>query len=107
MKPTKYRLAIRGIIIGFWVAIAGFVPFRIHEAKSYMQFQIDRLALNGTSGYEIYETDYFSYADYFGFACLTVKARRKDSRPTEYGDGYHYIEIDFPWVPFNTPVHRI
>jgi hypothetical protein len=83
------------------------VSARVLLAKSYMQQQIERLARKGYPGYEIFECDYLRFSDYAGFMCITVKARRKEDPKAGYGDGYHYIEVDFPWIPFMSPEHRI
>ena len=79
---------------------------RVSQARSYMQQQITRLAGEGYPGYEIYECSYLSFADFAGFPCITVRARRADSQHGQR-DGYHYIAVDFPWIPFMTPEHRI
>jgi hypothetical protein len=72
---------------------------RVSMAKSYMQQQIGRLARTGYPGYKISECDPLRYSDDGRFMCITVKAER-------VGDS-HAIEIDFPWNPFTSPVHRI
>ena len=77
------------------------------NANSYMQQQITRLESRGLLGYEIFQTEFFALSDYHNFPCITVKARRKDATAVIYGDGYHYIEIDYPWFPFISPEHRI
>lgn len=107
MKPKKCRRLSRYLIVAFWGAVVAFIPIRISQAKSYMQQQMTRLAAEGYSGYDIYRCDYLTLSDYVGFPCITVQARRKEDIAKVYGDGYHYIEIDYPWLPFTTPEHRI
>lgn len=83
------------------------IPIRVSKAKSYMEQQMTRLEAEGYPGYETSQCDYLSLSDYSKFPCITVQARRKEGAANEYEDGYHYIEIDFPWLPFTTPEHRI
>ena len=94
------------IIAVLILALLLLVCARVFQARSYMQQQIERLAGKGYPGYEIYECSYLSFADFAGFPCITVEARRVDSEGG-HRDGYHYIAVDFPWIPFMTPEHRI
>jgi hypothetical protein len=80
---------------------------RVFLARSYMRQQIERLAREGYPGYEIYECNYVSFSDSAGFPCITVRARRAGDPTGGYGEGYHYIAVDFPWIPFVSPEHRI
>ena len=90
--------------------LAKFVSARVHLAKSYMQQQIERLDRDGFHGYEIVECNYLGFSDFEGFMCITLTARRK-AGPSDSsygrGDGYHYIEVDFPWFSSRRPEHRI
>jgi hypothetical protein len=95
------------IVVALSISLLLPVCARVSLAKSYMQLQIEGLARKGYPGYEIYECNYFGLSDYAGFICITVKARRKEDPKGSYGDGYHYIEVDFPWIPFTSPEHRI
>ena len=72
---------------------------RIKQAKAYMQHRIERLTQRGIMGYEIHECHYLSFADYSGFPCITVLARRPNE---DYS-----ISVDFPWIPFMTPETKI
>jgi hypothetical protein len=94
------------IIAALVIAVLVLVSVRVFQARSYMQQQIERLAREGYPGYEIYECNYLSFADYAGFMCITVKARRME-QSKGYRDGYHYIAVDFPWIPTSGPEHRI
>ncbi len=76
-------------------------------ARSYMQQQIQRLRMEGKGEYSIYECEYLILSGYVGIG-ITVRAREKTNSPNFYGDGFHYIEIDYPWIPlFYKPTHRI
>ena len=96
----------RWIIAVLIVALLLLVFVRVFQARSYMQQQIERLTRKGYPGYEIYECNYLSFSDYAGFMCITVKARRVE-QSKGYGDGCHYIAVDFPWIPGSAPEHRI
>jgi hypothetical protein len=95
------------IIAGLTVALLLLVCARVFQARSYMQQQIERLARKGYPGYEIYACNYLGFSDYRSIPCITVKAKRKEDSKGSYGDGYHYIEVDFPWIPFTPTMHRI
>jgi hypothetical protein len=95
------------IIAALILSLLLLICVRVFQAKSYMQQQIDRLAREGLPGYEIYECNYLGFSDDAGFMCITVTARRKVDPKGSYSDGYHYIEVDVPWIPFRLPEHRI
>jgi hypothetical protein len=95
------------IIAVLILALLLLVSARAFLARSYMQQQIERLARNGYPGYEIYACNYLSFSDYARFPCITLKASRAEDPKVGYGDGYHYIAVDFPWIPFMSPEHRI
>jgi hypothetical protein len=80
---------------------------RPFQARSYMQRQIERLAREGYTGYVVYKVNYLTFSDYAHFPCITIRARRVEKPKGGVGDGYHYIEVDFPWIPLRTPEHRI
>lgn len=90
----KYWIA-GGLIISLLILVCA----RVHMAKSYMQQQIERLTGTGYPGYKISGYDSLRYSDDGRFMCITVRAERM-------GDT-HIIEIDFPWNPFKSPMHRI
>ena len=100
MKRKHWIIA--GLTIVFSVLVCG----RVSQARSYMHLQIERLAGEGSPGYEIYAVNYLGFSDYRSIPCITVKAKRKNPKDS-YGDGYHYIEVDFPWIPFMPVMHRI
>jgi hypothetical protein len=87
------------IIAALILALLLLVCARMFQARSYMQQQIERLAKEGYSGYKISGCDPLRYSDDGRYMCITIKAQRM-------GDT-HIIEIDFPWNPLNSPMHRI
>jgi hypothetical protein len=107
MKAVRSRFRKRWLFLPALLVALVWIPIRVSNAKSYMEKQMTRLAAEGYPGYEISRCDYLSLSDYAHFPCITVQARRKEAAAHDYGDGFHYIEVDFPWLPFTTPEHRI
>ncbi|HXJ58689.1 MAG TPA: hypothetical protein VNU68_18690 [Verrucomicrobiae bacterium] len=103
----KRKHWIVGSLIFSLLILSLLISVRVRLAKSYMQQQIERLAREGYPGYKIYECNYLGFSDFGGFMCITVTARRKEDPRPGYSDGYHYIEIDFPWISSKRPEHRI
>jgi len=96
-KPIMKRK--HWIIAAVVLVLLVLVCARVSQARSYMQQQIDRLARTGYPGYKISGCDPLRYSDDGRFMSITVRAERM-------GDA-HIIEIDFPWNPFASPMHRI
>jgi hypothetical protein len=81
---------------------------RIYQAKTYMNDQIARLSNSGPADYVICDVNYLTMTKRSGSGLsITVTARKKEVNGTS-DDGYHYIEIEYPWIPFLfRPSHRI
>lgn len=80
---------------------------RVRMARNYMSTQIERLEREGKGSYVIHGSNFLVFSGYAGPA-ITIRAREKESDKVSGGAGYHYIEIDYPWIPFLfAPSHRI
>lgn len=101
---TKRKYRIIGTLIFSLVLL---VWARGFWARAYMREQIERLARQGSPGYEIFDCNYLSFSDCSGFPCITLKARRTENPKDAYGEEYDSIAVDFPWIPFMAPEHRI
>lgn len=83
-------------------------PFaRVRMARDYMDTQIERLEREGKGAYMINGSYYLVFSSFTGPA-ITIRARETEPATISGADGYHYIEIDYPWIPFLfRPSHRI
>ena len=97
----------RWILLIFTTAILTYAVIRVKVARQYMETQIERLERDGKGIYMVQGYEFFKYSSYTGPA-ITVRARAPESHRFPDGDEFHYIEIDYPWIPFLfRPTHRI
>jgi hypothetical protein len=83
------------------------LAIRVTMACAYMRGQVERLAREGLPGYRICAINPLAYSAGRGLA-ITVTAKRPEPDNPWLRDGYHYIEIDYPWIPIlYEPTHRI
>jgi hypothetical protein len=102
----KYKMTMIALLF-FASGICAWYLIVLNNSRHYMDMQIGRLKDKGYDGYMIYEYDYIVFDRHAG-VCITVKARRQETHSSINDDGYHYIEIDYPIIPYlYNPMHRI
>ena len=103
-EAGRRTLQILAVIVTITMS---YLFIRAKMARNYMGIQIERLEREGKGAYVIDSSNFLVFSSYSGPA-ITIRAIEKESYRFPGRDGYHHIEIDYPWIPYLfEPSHRI